>query len=379
VKYSIAKHQHAAAPSVEQVKWLSIFGFWTFFAFLNANQIYFEMLHSPDMHHSWWRIAVWQLLVWYVWGGLSPLVLTLGRAWPVEGARWWRGLLVHLPAAALFSAFHSFMTIVLTVTIRPFDVWTVQRPFLFQFVANLKGFFLFNFVIYWAILGVGYAFDYRKKYRERESQASELKAQLAQAQLEALKMQLHPHFLFNTLHTIAGLVRTNERDPAVNMIAGLSDLLRHALDSAAEQEVPLGEEVKFIELYVDIQMARFSDRLTVRMEIAPDTLEARVPNLILQPLVENAIRHGVSVDDIQGSIVVEAFRHHDKLMLKVTDNGPGLAAGWRLEQNEGIGLANTVDRLRHLYGDNQRFELVNGVNGGTVATVTIPFQARWSE
>jgi sensor histidine kinase YesM len=258
--------------------------------------------------------------------------------------------------------------------IRPFDVWSDVNPFLIQYLAELRNFFLFDFFVYWAILGLGYAFDYRERYHERESAASQLKVQLAQAQLESLKMQLHPHFLFNTLHTIAGLVRTNERRPAVNMIVGLSDLLRHALDSADEQEVPLREEVKFVELYLDIQKVRFPDRLTVRMEIAPETLDAMVPNLILQPLVENAISHGISHNDSGGVLVINAYRDNGMLRIRVSDDGPGLQSGWRMEESEGIGLANTGERLKHLYGSEHRFDLSNGATGGTVAAIAIPFR-----
>lgn len=377
----ITYHAESGQPSEVRsnwLKWAMLFGFWTFFSFLYANQIYFEMLHNPRMHHSWWRIAFWQLSVWYVWGCLTPLILNLGRRFPCEGRAWLRGLLIHLSAGVMLSAVHIAAATVLKMLIRPFDVWSDLNPFLVQYRGELSNFFLFDFFVYWAILGVGYAFDYRERYRERESLASQLKAQLAQAQLESLKMQLHPHFLFNTLHTIAGLVRSNEPKPAVNMIAGLSDLLRRALESAEEQEVPLSEEVKFIELYLDIQKVRFSDRLTVRMEIAPETLDALVPNLLLQPLVENAIRHGISLDDSAGVIVINAYRDDELLQLRVSDDGPGLQSGWRMEESEGIGLANTGERLKHLYGTEHRFELRNGANGGVTVSITIPFRLSYS-
>lgn len=359
------------------LKWAILFGFWTFFSFLYANQIYFEMLHTPGMHHSWWRIAFWQITVWYIWGFLSPLILSLGRRFPCEGHAWWRGLLVHLSAGVMLSAVHLAAATSLKMLIQPFDVWSDTRPFLMQYQGELSNFFLFDFFIYWAILGIGYAFDYRERYRERESLTARLKAQLAEAQLESLKMQLHPHFLFNTLHTIAGLVRSNEKVPAVNMIAGLSDLLRHALDNADEQEVPLREELKFTELYLDIQKARFSDRLTVRMEIAPETLDALVPNLILQPLVENAIRHGISLNDSAGVIVINAYCDDHMLRISVCDDGPGLESGWRMEESGGIGLANTSERLKHLYGTTHRFELRNGANGGMTAAIAIPFRVHY--
>jgi LytS/YehU family sensor histidine kinase len=258
--------------------------------------------------------------------------------------------------------------------IQPFDVWSDTRPFLVQYRGELSSLFLFDFFVYWAVLGAGYAFDYRERYRERESAASELKAQLAQARLEALKVQLHPHFLFNTLHAISGLVRGGERQSAVNMIAGLSELLRRALDSADEQEVPLREEVKFVELYLDIQKVRFSDRLTVRMDVAPEALDALVPNLVLQPLVENAVRHGVSPAETPGLIVVSAYRAGRMLHVEVADDGPGLQSGWRMEESEGIGLANTVERLKRLYGSEHRFELRNGEGRGVTASVVIPFR-----
>lgn len=282
--------------------------------------------------------------------------------------------MVHLPASVIISAVHVAAATYIRMLIRPFDVWSDVNPFMVQYLAELRNFFLFDFFVYWAILGVGYAFDYRERYRERESLASQLKAQLAQAQLESLKMQLHPHFLFNTLHTISGLVRTNERQPAVNMISGLSDLLRRALDNADEQEVPLREEVKFIELYLDIQKVRFSDRLTVRLEIAPDTLDALVPNLLLQPLVENAIRHGISLNESAGLIVISAYRADGMLQIKICDDGPGLQSGWRMEESEGIGLTNTAERLKHLYGAEHRFDLRNGAGGGMTVAIAIPFR-----
>lgn len=373
ITYS-ADEGRLSSAGIDWLKWTILFGFWTLFSFLYANQIYFEMRHTPGMNHSWWRIAFWQLMVWYTWGCLTPIILGLGRRFPGEGAAWLRGLLVHLPLSLVVAAIHVAASTYLKMLIEPFDVWSSKDPFLSQYSNELRGFFLFDFFVFWAILGVGFAFDYRERYRERESLASQLRAQLAQAQLESLKVQLHPHFLFNTLHTIAGLVRSNERQPAVNMIAGLSDLLRRALESADEQEVPLREEIKFTELYLDIQKVRFSDRLTVRTEIAADTLDALVPNLLLQPLVENAIRHGISLNESAGLILISACRVGGMLHINVCDDGPGLQSGWRMEESDGIGLANTSERLKHLYGTEHRFELHNGAKGGVTAAVAIPFR-----
>ncbi|HVG35501.1 MAG TPA: histidine kinase [Pyrinomonadaceae bacterium] len=369
-----AESEDSTKFRIDWLKWAIFFGFWTLFGFLNANQTYFEMRHTPGMHHSWWRIAFWQLLVWNAWGALTPIILSLGRRFPERRASWLRGILIHLPISVIVAAFHVAVATYLRILIEPFDVWSDTRPFLLQYVDGLRGFFLFDFFVYWAILGVGYAFDYRDRYREREATASQLKAQLAQAQLESLKMQLHPHFLFNTLHAIAALVRSNERQPAVNMIAGLSDLLRRALESADEQEVPLSEEIKFVETYLDIQKVRFSDRLRVRMELAEETLSAQVPNLILQPLVENAIRHGISLNDSAGLVVITSKLQNRMLHISVCDDGPGLQSGWRMEESEGIGLSNTSERLKFLYGTEHRFELRNNETGGVTAKLVIPFR-----
>jgi signal transduction histidine kinase len=363
-----------AGSKVNWLKWTIIFGFWTLFSVLYANQIYFEMLHQPGMHHSWFRIAFWQLLVWYVWGGLSPFILMLGRRYPIEAPNLLRRVMIHVAAALVLAALHGAAETSLKMLIEPFDVWSDTRPFLLQYQSSLRNFYLVDVLVYWSIVGFGYAFDYRLRYRERAQMATQLKAQLAQAQLESLKMQLHPHFLFNTLHTIAGLVRSNESRPAVDMIAGLSDLLRHALESADEQEVPLRDEVKFVELYLGIQKVRFSDRLKVRIDAAEEVLDALVPNLILQPLVENAIRHGVSMKDSAGTIVIEAFRVNEMLHIRVCDDGPGLQSGWRLEDSGGIGLNNTRARLMHLYGANHRFDLKNGDNGGMTVSIAIPLR-----
>jgi LytS/YehU family sensor histidine kinase len=199
-----------------------------------------------------------------------------------------------------------------------------------------------------------------------------LETQLAQAQLQTLKMQLHPHFLFNTLNAIAGLVRDSRNKAAVNMLAGLSDLLRYTLENAGKQEVPLKEELEFLELYLDIQQMRFSDRLRVELQIEPETLGALVPNLILQPLVENAIRHGVSRRAASGTIGVSAKRDDALLCIRIYDDGPGL----KRDKGRGVecvGLSNTRARLRQLYSEDQRFSLTEREGGGVEATLIIPF------
>src|SRR5262249_41180616 len=234
-------------------------------------------------------------------------------------------------------------------------------------------FFHLDLFTYGAILGIALAADYYRKYRENELQSAELRAQLSQAQLEALRLQLQPHFLFNTLNSIVGLIRNDENKDAIRMTSGLSKLLRHVLEHAGRQEVTLGEEIEFLSRYLEIQQMRFSDRLTVEMKIDPDTLDARVPSLILQPIVENAIRHGVAAREAPGAVSLSASRHNGILQISVYNDGPSLPKGWRIEDCSGIGLANTRARIAQLYGKAGRLEVHNHNQSGVQAMLRVPF------
>jgi sensor histidine kinase YesM len=230
-----------------------------------------------------------------------------------------------------------------------------------------------NLLVYAAIVLAWHALNYYREWREREMQAAALAAQLAQAQLQALKMQLQPHFLFNTLNSISAL---NHEDPkaANRMIARLSELLRLSLENDGAQEVALHQELDFLKRYLEIQQVRFGDRLNVRFDVAPQTRDARVPNLLLQPLVENAIQHGIAPFSAPGEIHIQASRENGLLCLRVADNGPGWPATKVAGGAEGIGLANTRARLQQIYGSAHRFELRNGVERGAVVEIRIPFQ-----
>jgi two-component system, LytTR family, sensor kinase len=364
----------SGASTEHWLKWAVIFGAWTLFGVLNASTIYFETRYV-GMSHSWWRMVVWQVLTWDVWACFAPLILWLGQRFSLDRATWARTLSVHLVTFTVLVAIHTAIGILLTIYIEPFDeMGRPYPPFAEHFLKRLTGNFTSDLLIYGIILGTGYAFDYYRKYRERETLAAQLEAKLAQAQLQSLKMQLHPHFLFNTLNGIAALVRDKENRAAVNMLVGLSTLLRHALENAGRQEVSLREELDFLELYFDIQQMRFSDRLRVEMKIEPETLEARVPNLILQPLVENAVRYGVAPRVSAGVIGVSARREKGSLQLRVYDDGPGLTRGWILEQSKGIGLSNTRARLEQLYGPAHSFVVRNREEGGVEALISLPLR-----
>jgi two-component system LytT family sensor kinase len=229
-----------------------------------------------------------------------------------------------------------------------------------------------NVLVYWSILGVGYALEYYSRYRERELRAAHLESRLARAQLDVLRMQLNPHFLFNTLHTISVLVREQENDTADRMIARLSELLRLSIDLEATHEVPLARELEILDCYLDIQKMRFQERLRVGRDIEPATRDSLVPTLILQPLVENAIRHGLAQREAGGRIDIVARRTGDQLVVTIRDDGPGLPADFAIG-SRGVGLANTRARLDRLYGARHRFELRNELTGGLTVVVTVPW------
>jgi sensor histidine kinase YesM len=225
-------------------------------------------------------------------------------------------------------------------------------------------------LIYWAMLGVAHALDYRRQSRERALRTSQLEARLAQTQLQMLKLQMHPHFLFNTLNSISALIHTDV-ELADRMVARLGDLQRLALQHFGAEEVPLREELEFLLSYLEIEQARLGPRLGFDLDVEPGTEEARVPNLLLQPLVENAIRHGVGALPGPGRVEVRARRETGRLHLEVRDTGPGLSSG---EPEEGVGLSNTRARLGRLYGDEYQFELADGPGGGAVVRVVIPYR-----
>jgi LytS/YehU family sensor histidine kinase len=244
-----------------------------------------------------------------------------------------------------------------------------------KLLMNVYMIFDYGALIYWLILLINYAVDYYRRYREGEIRASQLEALLAQAQLQALKMQLQPHFLFNTLNSISALLHKNVQ-AADTMIARLGDFLRLTLENAGRQDVSLREELEFLRCYLAIETIRFQDRLAVQIEAEPETLDARLPNLILQPIVENAIRHGIAPRSGRGRIAVSAKKQDGVLQVEVTDNGPGLASGGSSGSllREGLGLANTQARLQQLYGRSHRLDMENALGGGLTVILEIPFK-----
>ena len=355
-------------------KWLAIVAIWAGFGVIYAGPIYFEM-RSEGHGHTAWRVFSWGILMWLAWAPLTPVIVWLARRYSLIGSAWKASLLVHLPVFVFTSALHTAASTAIVLTIQPFDDrGDSSTAFLPRFLSRLQGSWGPDLLVYGAVVGICYALDYYRKYREREFQTSRLEAQLAQAQLDSLRMQLHPHFLFNTLNNVVGLVRDQKNQAAVSMLVGLSDLLRHTLDHSARQEVELREELNFIKLYLSIQEMRFSDRLQVKLDIDPATTKAMVPNLVLQPLTENALRHGFGRSADSGLVGISSAVEDGHLRLTVYDNGAGLPDDWQLNGSTGIGLANTAARLQQLYDDNHQFDIRNRDGGGVEVVIVMPLR-----
>ena len=340
--------------------------------YLSAWESYASSYSDGHYYLDWGRALSWDLIGWNLWVALAPFALLVGRRFRLDRRNWLRALVVYVPAGVAFALAHSALLIFI-------HYFVIHGPdALPAFLANkryvLLSDFLTSVIIYVLVLTFGHALDYYQRYREEELKTTRLESQLAQAQLTALKMQLHPHFLFNTLHSISAL-QLEDVAAAQKMTARLGDFLRITLENVNMQEVTLGREVEFLKCYLDIERIRFGRRLTTNLSIAPDALDARVPNLILQPIVENAIRHGIAPRSANGQIDISAGRVDGMLRVEVRDNGPGLpaAAAAAGPLREGVGLANTRARLAQLYGPGHGFRLANAPEGGLVVTLEIPF------
>jgi len=352
------------------VRWILLFLIWTAVGLFFASQssLWDRYIYQSPITRE--RALITNLSFYYIWACLTPMVLRLGRRFQFERSSWVRSLLVHLPTSLLLSTIQLLIAEIVLQSFlsEPLELYEAFRSIRFSFVFN----FHINVLTYWAILGVGYAREYYRKYRDRELEAVQLEAQLSQAQLQALKMQLQPHFLFNTLNTISSLLH-KDVSAADRVLARLGDLLRYSLSNIGVQEVTLREELDFLQRYLEIEQIRFGDRLRVNVAIEPETLDLKVPNLILQPLVENAIKYAVTPRTNGGRINISSHRENGALRLVVSDDGPGLPKEEEgITMKEGIGLRNTRDRLQQLYGDQHRFTLLNKPKCGLEVSLVIP-------
>jgi signal transduction histidine kinase len=344
------------------------FGVWTLIGLAFASQLYLTQskLGNPV---SWGFAAGRALADWYVFAVLSLPAFWIARRFPLEAGLWPRNAGIHFLCSTVFSLSWMFLRAgVQTFQLQADDgLSTFEAAFRHALFAT----FFFNLLIYWVIVSVSHTFQYYRRFHERELRSADLEKRLTEARLQALQMQLNPHFLFNSLHAISSLMH-KDVEAADRMLARLSELLRYALESTDAQEVSLKQELKFLERYLEIEQTRFGDRLSIQKQIDPGATDAFVPNLILQPLLENAIQHGVEQQARPGIIQLSARRQEDRLLLEVRDNGAGLPPGQSLV--EGVGLSNTRARLQQLYDGSHRFLCQNAPEGGFVVSVTIPFR-----
>ncbi len=351
-----------------KIKWQALFVAWTLFGLFMTVQIYVvsTRLQQPV---TWARVLFSEMSYAYLWMLLTPLVLHLSKRFSLEKPHFLRHAafhfvfgftfaLLHRAAFGFITGFHNSIT-----AAAPFS-WS-------QWLTRVITYLDYGVLLYGMILIIDYALQYQRRYQQNLLRTAQLETQLAQAQLQALKMQLHPHFLFNTLNAISVLIG-KEPELARQTLRRLSELLRLALENAGTQLVPLKTELDFLQRYLQIERTRFEDRLHVQMNIAEEALPALVPNLILQPLVENAIQHGVMEQRGPAQLEISAQRANGSLRLQVRDNGKGLAVNG--EHKTGIGLQNTRARLEKLYGERGRFSLVEAESGGVVAAIDIPFE-----
>jgi two-component system LytT family sensor kinase len=345
-------------PGKMVLQGLLIWGGWTLYALFSGSQTYLSRAYQNKL--PWKPAFQYALADSYTWALLTPLIFLAAGWLVIRRDNWW------WTVPALIAGSLGFALLHLEVFVRELPLIGYRVvPNMMQslFRARLHS----NLLTCWVLFGLRHAIEYYRRYRSREVTASRLEAQLAQAQLEVLKMQLQPHFLFNTMHAISALLY---RDPeaADRMIARLSDFLRLTLDSAGVQEVSLKREMEYLDKYLEIEQVRFGERLVIHRDVRADTLDLMVPNLVLQPLVENAVRHGIAPRAAGGSIKVTARREGSALVIEVSDDGLG-PNGVLIE---GVGLTNTRARLAQLYGAGAKLELEPAVGGGFTSRLTLP-------
>lgn len=366
--------------------WLLLFAVASLLGFFEALGSY-ASAYQGGVHYLGWKMALsWDLTKWNLWALLAPPIMWLGRVFPVN----YNNHLRRAPAYALVTvgiALAHFLlhNLLHSLIVYGADGFTAFFSNFSPFLAERYYVFISDFVVGILICGLiltgGNAHDYYRQVQTGETRAAQLEAQLAQAQLQALKMQLQPHFLFNALHSVSA----NLRDPKVarTMLARIGDFLRLTLDNAGAQEITLKQELDFLRCYLEIEQTRFRDRLTVEMDVEPETWDAAIPNLILQPLIENAVKHGIAPHAAPGRIDVRARRLNSNLQVQIQDNGRGIntekSETFSLESandngRTGIGLKTTRARLERLYPDSHQFKIGNSPEGGLIATLEIPFK-----
>ena len=359
------------APDLRSARWLWIAAIWCAGALFDASQTVLVM-RAEGTYHSWSPFLT-EFVSWLPWAIVTPPVIRLARRFPVFRLATVRTAAVHLAAFAIIGLIAAAWCAALQMLFNPWghpqppgpflDVW--RRSLLYQVVT-----YIFVYVL---ILAITYVVDSRESAARQRTETARLNQELSRAQLAALRRQVEPHFMFNALNSIAALVRDRSNDAAVRMIVGLSEFLRRASEDSHRSQVTLAEEVEYLERYLDIQKVRFAERLQVSVDIPAELLQAQVPNLLLQPLVENAIKHGIGKRIAGGEIRVAGARRNGSLWLSVYNDGPSLPPDWHLTHN-GIGIGNLRTRLQILHGSDFELQLRNAAAGGVEVSVTLPLR-----
>ncbi len=353
--------------------WLWIVMIWLGVGLIDASQTVFPM-RAQGMHHNWVRLFAILVIDWLPWVLATPMVMRVGRRYPPFRPPIVKAVAVNLGFVAIISMLTAGWSALLEVLLDP---WAVSQPvssYISLWLARFSYGLLTSLIVYGFIQAIVFAMDSADRAAKQHTQAAQIGEQLAKAQLDGLRHQMDPHFMFNTLNAIAGLVRDHKNEAAVSMIVGLSDLLRRSARDTDRPQVTLGEEIEYLQRYLDIQRARFCERLEVILDIPPDLCRILVPNLILQPLVENAIKHGIAKRVDGGRISVSGRRAGDLLQLRVYNDGPRLKSNWEAAPN-GIGIANLRTRLQLLYGSHFELNMSSPESGGVEVAVSLPFDA----
>jgi len=380
--YQNGSNRMLRMPSSAIGRWVKYWLAWTGAGLFYITQAFMTQLSRSEAI-PWRNIVVGWMAAMYICVPFTPAILWLGRRWAVEEGNHTRQIAFHFCASILFALVSTALEVPVLVALGMAPALGGPRSFVLDFWYLLPYDLHGGVIRYWAVVGLQALFRSNREARRREREALELKfhsAQLAQqltaSQLSALKMQMHPHFLFNTLGAIMVLVRQQKGHEAEAMLSRLSDLLRHSLDDVDAQEVPLWRELDFLRLYLSIEQVRFEDRLRVRIDAGPEVANALVPHMALQPIVENAVRHGLGQSEEPVLIHVSVSKENSHITLTVTDDGPGCPPVF---QEKGIGLNNTRSRLNRLYGAQAGFSVENRVPRGVRVTMTVPYRTGTAE
>ncbi|HEY7642368.1 MAG TPA: histidine kinase [Steroidobacteraceae bacterium] len=355
-------------------RWRWIATLWLAGGLFEASQSVLILRFAERRQHAWLPLFGTELATWLPWALATPLIVSLARRYPIIRGTTIRTVAVHLTTFAVISVAAEAWSAMLQVAFNP---WGNRQPPTFWDTWSITLLYqvLLFLIAYVLVLTITYLLDSREKVARQMTETARLSEELSKAQLAALRRQMEPHFMFNALNSIAGLVRDRRNDAAVSMIVGLSEFLRRASQDQHRSQVTLAEEVEYLQRYVDIQQVRFGERLRVSVDIPADLLDAQVPSLLLQPLVENAIKHGVAKRVVGGSVRVTGARKDGSVCLSVYNDGPGFPKDWETS-GAGVGLANLRTRLQILHGAASGLQMRSAGADGVEVVVTVPLQER---